>query len=868
MKCRIYKTQNNCPNPAGFIAVRTRVAAFMLGCATLVTSPGTAAVFDFSSTAGPVGAAYEGGPVSGVVTLTYPGQPTTNIATGVTGDVTEHHGVVGWTSGARVYSYAFDPTRGRWVGIATDQSAGPISDLTSVDGVVSWSVPGGGVFYRVYDPGAGNWVGNNGPGLSGSSILSSEGVVAWSRGNTVYFSVYDPTRNGNGWQNRSVNINNQTFDLRNVDGIVAWSANSPSSPQVYRVEYHIYDPRQRQWMAGSANSAFTANLEIQNSVVSWTPTGGSRITRGYNPSAGSGAWQTAPVPLAYFAVSTNSGNAPLSISFVDMSIGGSSWSWNFGDGLGTSARRSPIYRYTTFGRFSAVLNVNGSNANLVILTDTVPPIGTNRINNGAGFTTNRTVALTLSAADNSGTVVTMRFSNEGTNWSDWEPFGASKTWTLSDGNGAKIVSAQFRDSASNTSANANASIYLDTNAPPVISLVNANVDESGGVATVLAVLDHPYPLPVSVSYATADGTALSGSDYLATNGVLRFASNITTASFSISIISDPQTEVNETILVLFSNATNGVAGPPGTITIHDDDPATVTFASTNFSAFENSGAATIHVALNAASGLPISVRYTATNGVAGPGIDFTPVEGVLSFAPGQTNQTFTIPLINESLDELSETVNLVLFGSTNAFLGFPASATLTILDDDNPVVFFTSSQYSISETVGVVRASVRLSKPFFEAVSVDYAIGGGTATPGEDYPGAVSGVTLLFQPGQTNKDISVTILNDTRPEYDETIHLTLSDFFNVGPGPTVEADILIDDDDGPPLMLSPTITPSQQFQVMFQGKPGQRFSVEASTNLPIWFPLVTLTNTTGTLLFNDPVPATNSHRFYRTLVTP
>jgi PKD repeat protein len=795
--------------------------------------------------------------------MAIPGNLGTNVATPSAQDLIVANGIVAWSSGSSIYSYVFDPAKGGWVGSTTVQ--GPTFDLSTKDGVVAWSTSGG-VFFRVYDPSVGNWVGSNVAGsLSGNLVLNVDGVVAWTRANTVHFTVYDPTRNG--WRNTSAAISNPTFDLQNTDGIVAWSANSPGSTQVYRVEYQVYDPRQGLWVAGNVpNSAYTANLTIQNSVVSWTATGGTAYNRGYNPN--SGAWENSPLALAYFAVSTNSGNAPFSVSFIDMSIGGSSWSWNFGDGFGTSIRRSPIYRYTTFGRFNATLTVNSSTTNRTILTDIIAPTATNRINNGAGFTTNPVVILTLSASDNSGVVTSMRFSNAGTNWSDWEPFGPSKTWTLSAGNGAKTVSAQFRDSASNTSANANASIQLDSTPLPVVSLVNTNVGESAGVVTVQATLDHPYSQPVSVRFATANGTATSGFDYAPTNGLLMFPSNVTSAMFSVRILPDAQPEVNETVLIQFSEATNAIAGPPGTITILDDDPATIAFAATNFNAIEGSGAATITVSLNAASGLPVTVRYAATNGVATPGLDFTPVEGLLLFAPGQTNQTFTVSLIDESLDELSETIDLVLFNSTNAFLGSPANATLTILDDDNPVVFFTSSQYSVSETAGVVRASVRLSKPFFQAVSVDYAVGGGTATPGEDYSGAVSGVTLLFQPGQTNKDISVTILNDSKPEPPETIHLVLTDFFHVGPGPIIEADIVINDDDGPPLLVSPTVTASGQFQLTFQGKAGQQFSVEASTNLPAWFPLATLTNITGTLPFTDPTPATGPRRFYRSLIVP
>jgi PKD repeat protein len=851
VKCPIHKPPAPCLNTAAFATLWAKLAAFLLACPGLANSPCSAAVFNFNPPSGTVTAAFAGG----AVTMSIPGNLGTNAATPSAQDLTVNNGIVAWSSGSTVYSYVFDPAKGGWVGSTTVQ--GPTFDLSTRDGVVSWSTSSG-VFFRVYDPSVGNWVTGSGTGpIAEPQLLNSGGVVAWSRGSAVNFSVYDPTRGG--WRSSNVTGTGNTFDLQNADGIVAWSVNP-------RVAYQVYDPRLGSWSGGFADTGFTADLKIQNSVVSWTSGASTLNKRGYNGPAG--AWQSDPVALAYFAVSTNSGNAPFSVSFVDMSIGGTSWSWNFGDGLGTSIRRSPIYRYTTFGRFNATLTVNGSVTNRFILTDTVPPAGTNRINNGAAFTTNPAVTLTLSATDNSGVVASMRFSNAGTNWSDWEPFGVSKAWTLSAGNGAKIVSAQFRDSASNTSLNANASILFDSTPLPIVSLVNTNVNESAGIATVQAILDHPYSQPVSVRFTTANGTAASGSDYAPTNGLLMFPSNVTTATFSVRILPDAQPEVNETMLIQFTDATNAIAGSPGTIIILDDDPATVAFAATNFNAIEGSGEATITVMLTAASGLPVTVRYAATNGVATPGLDFTPVEGLLLFAPGQTNQTFTVPLIDESLDELSETIDLVLFNSTNAFLGSPANATLTILDDDNPVVFFTSSQYSISETAGVVRASVRLSKPFFQAVSVDYAVGGGTATPGEDYPGAVSGVTLLFQPGQTNKDISVTILNDSKPEPPETIHLVLTDFFHVGPGPIIEADIVINDDDGPPLLVSPTVTASGQFQVTFQGKAGQPFSVEASTNLPVWFPLATLTNTTGMLPFTDPTPPTGPRRFYRSLVVP
>ena len=51
-------------------------------------------------------------------------------------------------------------------------------------------------------------------------------------------------------------------------------------------------------------------------------------------------------------------------------------------------------------------------------------------------------------------------------------------------------------------------------------------------------LDQPYSQPVSVRFATANGTAASGSDYAPTNGLLMFPSNVTTATISGQVLFD------------------------------------------------------------------------------------------------------------------------------------------------------------------------------------------------------------------------------------------------------------------------------------------------------------------------------------------
>src|SRR5262249_32317332 len=72
--------------------------------------------------------------------------------------------------------------------------------------------------------------------------------------------------------------------------------------------------------------------------------------------------------------------------------------------------------------------------------------------------------------------------------------------------------------------------------------------------------------------------------------------------------------------------------------------------------------------------------------------------------------------------------------------------------------------------------TVRLSNVLDVPVTVDYATGGGTATPGDDYD-AASG-TLTFAPGELTKTVTVAVRGDTTNEADETFLVTLSNPVN------------------------------------------------------------------------------------------
>jgi predicted outer membrane repeat protein len=110
---------------------------------------------------------------------------------------------------------------------------------------------------------------------------------------------------------------------------------------------------------------------------------------------------------------------------------------------------------------------------------------------------------------------------------------------------------------------------------PALSITNVAVAEGNAGSTTftfVVTLDAPSASTVSVDFATADGTATAGSDYVATSGTLTFTPGQTTRTIDVQVIGDTTPEGNETFSVNLSNATNAtIAVATGTGTILDDD---------------------------------------------------------------------------------------------------------------------------------------------------------------------------------------------------------------------------------------------------------------------------------------------------------
>jgi hypothetical protein len=120
----------------------------------------------------------------------------------------------------------------------------------------------------------------------------------------------------------------------------------------------------------------------------------------------------------------------------------------------------------------------------------------------------------------------------------------------------------------------------------------------------------------------------------------------------------------------------------GAVSISAPAAPTVAFSAATYSASEGAGSAVITAHLSATSTDTVTVLYSTSAGTATPGSDYTTTSGTLSFSPGQTSKTFSVPILEDTSDEANETVNLALTSPSHATLGTPSTAVLTIVDND------------------------------------------------------------------------------------------------------------------------------------------------------------------------------------------
>lgn len=329
--------------------------------------------------------------------------------------------------------------------------------------------------------------------------------------------------------------------------------------------------------------------------------------------------------------------------------------------------------------------------------------------------------------------------------------------------------------------------------PPTIIISDEQVNETASNVSFTVTLQNPIGTTVTVNYATANDTATVDADYYSRSGQLTFPAQIPppqppnanqTVTITVPILNDTIDEEDETLVLNLSGASGAIIDDAqGVATIIDDDPPpSVTIP--NVTGWEDRGPLVFTATLSAASERTISFNWSTSSNLNAPQKSVADTSGSLTFSPGETSKTISLPVTDDVLlDDSNEIVTLALSNAVHVTL--PGTApTGTVIDDEAgyEITIAADQPGGTPEQSGPANFTISLDRAVAtgETVSVRVrttdvtARSTGTPTNGQDY--TARDVTVTFNPGESSKAFPVTINNDDWNDSfsSETFTVTLS----------------------------------------------------------------------------------------------
>ena len=329
----------------------------------------------------------------------------------------------------------------------------------------------------------------------------------------------------------------------------------------------------------------------------------------------------------------------------------------------------------------------------------------------------------------------------------------------------------------------------DDDTPPAVLTLGANqiVTEgtgTGATVSVPVVLSRPASGDLEVFWSTTAGSATTPADFAGGTSSVIIPAGATGGVLSVPVVGDNVDEFNEqftaTVTAALGNVVLGTR-TTATATITDDD-ATPTVAVTDVSATEGSPLV-FTLTLSAPSAKGASVRY-ATSNVTAVLSDYSARSGTASFPTGVTTATVSVPTTQDAIAEPDETMRLLL--SNAAQIGISDNLGIgTIVNDDAPPNVTVASRSIVEGNTGTKTLNMTVSLSSAASLAITATLGTqdvtAISTGVRDY-NPIAGQSFTFQPGQTTKTISITIVGDRRIEPDETFNVKVLSVTGPGSG--------------------------------------------------------------------------------------
>ncbi|MBD1835364.1 DUF4347 domain-containing protein [Cyanobacteria bacterium FACHB-472] len=246
---------------------------------------------------------------------------------------------------------------------------------------------------------------------------------------------------------------------------------------------------------------------------------------------------------------------------------------------------------------------------------------------------------------------------------------------------------------------------ITVNPQPKISISDVTITEGdSGIAFAefQVSLSNASTETVSVNYATANNTAIAGSDYTATNDTLTFAPGVTTQTFRVAVNGDMVDEANESFFVNLSNPSKAtIIDAQGIANITDNDTAGFTITPISGNTSEMGGTASFSVKLNSKPTADVTLSLASSDTTEG-----TVSNSKLTFTESNWNDAQTV--IVKGVDDTLVDGNIAYKIVTNAAVSADAKynnlnpadvSVVNINDNDIPIANVIYGNRLLSDTL-------------------------------------------------------------------------------------------------------------------------------------------------------------------------
>ena len=275
-------------------------------------------------------------------------------------------------------------------------------------------------------------------------------------------------------------------------------------------------------------------------------------------------------------------------------------------------------------------------------------------------------------------------------------------------------------------------------------------------------------------------------DYSGVPSQVTFAPGETAKSFVVEAADDNVDDDGERVLIALDAAALPDRVSPGansstTVNISDGDlpRVTVSFDQAQRTVAEGN-VTSVTVSLSDPPERQVSIPLTITRLDGASESDFTLSARQLVFAANQTQVSFTVSAIDDTVDDDGERIRIALGTPSDAqvAVGSPPQTTILIDDNDDPEVRvrFSNASYTISEgesgTIVALldldperRVEVRLTVTPVDAANTDFEI---------DWPDAANPQRVVFESGVTRRSLSFRALADDEDDDGETVAISIN----------------------------------------------------------------------------------------------